>query len=229
MAKPLGVRALLNRDGCAIVPGFFDQGEIRRMISLLPDLGDSGGTRTLLALDWVKELTALSRVQDLVSKANGRPGLSATRAILFDKSPSANWVLGWHQDQIMALPHQVPLRGFSRWTEKEGIWHCRPPKRFQELALAMRIHLDDCGPENGPLRVLPGTHKDGYRAKPTATELTKEKALPCSAGDVILMKPLLFHASSKALTPTHRRVIHIEFSPLLEITMAAITAIVKSK
>ena len=27
--------------------------------------------------------------------------------------------------------------------------------------LAVRVHLDDCGLENGPVRVLPGSHPNG--------------------------------------------------------------------
>ena len=33
-----------------------------------------------------------------------------------------------------------------------------------------------------------------------------------AAGDVLLMKPLLLHASSKAEAPGHRRVVHLEFA-----------------
>lgn len=31
-------------------------------------------------------------------------------------------------------------------------------------------------------------------------------------GHILLMKPLLWHASSKADSPNHRRIIHLEFS-----------------
>lgn len=222
------MRARLNRDGYVIVPRFCDRTHIERLITLLPDLGDSGGTRTLLELDWARQLAESTELIQLVRKASGGPGLRPTRAILFDKSQAANWVLGWHQDEMMAMGYRSRLPGFTRWTEKEGIWHCKPPRKIQETALAVRIHLDDCGPDNGPLRVLPGTHRDGYRSKPTGLELERETVLTCSAGDLILMKPLLFHASGKAAAPTHRRVIHIEYHDLWELCGLAIRAIGKA-
>jgi ectoine hydroxylase-related dioxygenase (phytanoyl-CoA dioxygenase family) len=34
-----------------------------------------------------------------------------------------------------------------------------------------------------------------------------------NAGDALVMRPLLLHASSPARKPDHRRVIHLEFAP----------------
>ena len=39
------------------------------------------------------------------------------------------------------------------------------PAIILEQMLAARLHLDHCGPENGPLRVLPGTHRHGRIAE----------------------------------------------------------------
>ena len=41
------------------------------------------------------------------------------------------------------------------WTLKAGIPHARPPAEVLEGMLTVRLHLDDAGPENGPLRVHP--------------------------------------------------------------------------
>jgi hypothetical protein len=38
--------------------------------------------------------------------------------------------------------------------------------------------------------------------------------LSVNAGGIHIMKPLLLHASSKATTQKHRRVIHLEFNTL---------------
>jgi hypothetical protein len=31
-----------------------------------------------------------------------------------------------------------------------------PPAEILDKMLTLRVHLDDCGEENGPLRVIPG-------------------------------------------------------------------------
>jgi ectoine hydroxylase-related dioxygenase (phytanoyl-CoA dioxygenase family) len=83
-----------------------------------------------------------------------------------------------------------------------------------ERMVALRIHLDDCGALDGPLRVLSGTHRQRFLSDEQILGWAKENAVTCIAdrGDAILMRPLLLHASSAAVVPTNRRVIHIEFA-----------------
>jgi len=83
--------------------------------------------------------------------------------------------------------------------------------------LAIRIHLDDCDERNGVLRVLPGTHRLGrLNANQIASTQAGINSVNCSvkSGGAVLMKPLLVHASSPAMEPSHRRVIHIDFASI---------------
>jgi ectoine hydroxylase-related dioxygenase (phytanoyl-CoA dioxygenase family) len=85
-----------------------------------------------------------------------------------------------------------------------------------EAMLAVRLHLDDCGPDNGPLRVIPGSHRLGRLRRDQIAACRQEiEEVVCNAqaGAALLLRPLLLHASSPARTPSHRRVIHIEFAP----------------
>jgi ectoine hydroxylase-related dioxygenase (phytanoyl-CoA dioxygenase family) len=133
------------------------------------------------------------------------------RATLFDKAPGANWLLPWHQDLTICVDARKDVPGYGRWTKKAGIWHVQPPVPILERMLAIRIHLDNCDEANGVLRILPGTHTLG---RLTASEIAEQQrvAAPVScavdAGGVVLMRPLLIHASSAAGNATHRRVIH---------------------
>jgi ectoine hydroxylase-related dioxygenase (phytanoyl-CoA dioxygenase family) len=81
--------------------------------------------------------------------------------------------------------------------------------------LAVRVHLDDCGPENGPLRVIPGSHLSG-RLDTEQIEAwrrsTPEVECLSPRGGLIALRPLLLHASSPARQPGHRRVLHLEFA-----------------
>ncbi len=147
------------------------------------------------------------RVRALVTLALGMPA-KAVRGILFDKTAESNWTLGWHQDTKIAVLEQKNVPGYSSWSVKEGVVHCRPPVHVLENSVAVRIHLDDCGEANGPLRVIAGSHQMGFI---DAMDEANAWTLTCNAGDVILIKPLDLHASSKSETPGHRRVIHIEF------------------
>ena len=81
--------------------------------------------------------------------------------------------------------------------------------------LTLRIHLDDPDESNGALQVLPGSHEGG-RLNSEAIQAWKEKhepvICPVAKGGVMLMRPLLLHASSAAKHPTNRRVLHFEYS-----------------
>jgi ectoine hydroxylase-related dioxygenase (phytanoyl-CoA dioxygenase family) len=77
--------------------------------------------------------------------------------------------------------------------------------------LTLRLHLDDMTEENGPLKVLPGSHRGGAERSPVT--------ILGHRGDVLLMRPLLSHASNKSHenTTQHRRILHFEFSGIEEL------------
>ena len=121
----------------------------------------------------------------------------------------------WHQDLTIATAERVEVAGFEPWTEKAGVPHVQPPTQVLESMLAIRVHLDDSTSANGPVRVLEGTHRMGRLSaemiEGLRTSHTERECL-VAAGGVLAFRPLLLHASSPSLTPSHRRVIHLEFA-----------------
>jgi len=97
---------------------------------------------------------------------------------------------------------------------KADIAYARPPRQVLEAMLAVRLHLDDCDAENGPLRVASGSHLSGIVHSddiPGAIKEHKETLCLAGVGEAVLMRPLLLHASSTAIRPRHRRVLHIVY------------------
>ncbi|MDB6112471.1 MAG: protein involved in biosynthesis of mitomycin antibiotics/polyketide fumonisin [Pedosphaera sp.] len=142
-------------------------------------------------------------------------GAFAVRGLLFDKTPEANWKVPWHQDLTIAVRHRVDVSGFGPWSIKAGVQHVQPPVTVLEQMLTVRLHLDDCPEENGPLQVLPGSHTNGRLTAADIRALrASTPAVSCAmaCAGVILMRPLLLHASSPSQRPGHRRVIHLEFA-----------------
>jgi ectoine hydroxylase-related dioxygenase (phytanoyl-CoA dioxygenase family) len=137
------------------------------------------------------------------------------RATLFDKSARANWLVSWHQDTALPVVARLDAPGWGPWTMKAGVLHAIAPAEALRRVLALRIHLDDSTAANGPLRVLPRSHRDGVW---TDAEIDRRVAagspVTCLAdrGDVLFMRPLLLHASSKAATEAARRVLHVEYA-----------------
>lgn len=168
-------------------------------------------------LEAVPEVQVLARsdpVRAVVETVLG-PAAFAVRGILFDKTPAANWKVAWHQDLTIAVREPKETPGFGPWSTKAGIPHVQPPVEILQRMLAVRIHLDDCGPANGPLWVIPGSHRSGrLRSGQIARwrEAVPQVACTSSRGGVLFMRPLLLHASSPATVPRHRRVVHLEFA-----------------
>lgn len=191
----------LERDGFELRARLIEPGEVERLRRALE--GSGHGRRGLLAVPEVRALTRLM------------PGLHPVRGILFDKLPGANWKVPWHQDVTVAVRERRDVEGFRNWTVKDGIPHVHPPVEVLEGMVALRLSLDDCTPANGPLRVVPGSHRRGRLPKPEVLRLghSGPEVVCCvPAGGAVLMRPLLIHASSKAERPGHRRVIHLEFA-----------------
>lgn len=137
------------------------------------------------------------------------------RAILFDKTPGANWKVAWHQDLSIAVKEKREVAGYGPWSTKAGVCHVQPPRAVLEGMLTVRVHLDDCDESNGPLQVLPGSHRRGLLS-PADVQAWRERGKPVAccvgASGVVLMRPLTLHASSPATSPRHRRVVHIEYA-----------------
>jgi ectoine hydroxylase-related dioxygenase (phytanoyl-CoA dioxygenase family) len=139
------------------------------------------------------------------------------RGIYFDKSPGANWKVTWHQDANVALADRIETPGFGPWSRKDGYWQARPPAAVLENMVTLRLHLDNCPATNGPLRVLPGSHRHGLLdedAIQSYRHANTERICAVNAGDIVVMKPLLLHASSEADEQGggRRRMVHIEFA-----------------
>ncbi len=168
----------------------------------------------LTVLPGAADIARSEAVRALVEPLLG-PGCFAARGILFDKVPGANWKVPWHQDLSIAVRERIETPGFSAWSIKDGVVHVQPPASVLERMLTVRLHLDDCFVENGPVRVLPSSHMHGrLNSEQTAAlrESTPEIICASPSGGALVMRPLILHASSQSSTPAHRRVIHIEYT-----------------
>lgn len=215
-------------NGFAIHPGILDNDECSKLIQALQDdelLNHRNAKQSVYAprnllqkIEEVRHLAQSERIRDLVTPFLGDQCF-AVRAIYFDKIEGANWKVPWHQDLVVAVTRQLDVEGFGPWSKKEGVVHAQAPAWLLEQMVAVRVHLDDCDTKNGPLRVLPGTHRYGKLTSEQLDDLRSESTehlCTVEAGGVILMRPLLIHASSSAQSPGHRRVIHIEYSNVMQ-------------
>jgi hypothetical protein len=134
------------------------------------------------------------------------------RVLFFDKPPDQTWSLPWHKDLTIAVcNNRLPSPRFQKPTVKAGVPHVEAPVEVLQRMLTARIHLDDVTEENGPLKVLPGSHRSG---KALEVGDTQPEMILARRGDVLLMRPLLAHCSNRSREETrrHRRILHLEFA-----------------
>ncbi len=108
---------------------------------------------------------------------------------------------------IEFLSDKVVLK--SATTTAGSPWHQDWPYWEGLHKISVWIALDTATPENGCLKMLPGSHKSvavhdgvagagegfGHRLRPEAVDESKAVVLPCAPGDVVLFHDLTLHAS----------------------------------
>jgi ectoine hydroxylase-related dioxygenase (phytanoyl-CoA dioxygenase family) len=205
----------LVKDGFEFIPSVLTEREVETLRASLSLMKAAPGHRNLM--QQVPEIAVLPtspKILGLFEDMFGAQPLPV-RSIFFDKTPETNWRVAWHQDLSIAVKQRVDLAGYGPWSTKDGVPHVQPPVEILEGMVTLRLHLDDCDESNGPLRVIPGSHRMG---RLDATDIVESRSnqmeVICSmqTGDALLMRPLLLHASSEASVPVHRRVIHLEYA-----------------
>lgn len=206
-----GLKRQIENDGFAVVPACLDEATIE---GLCKEFNDSRyPERNLLSIPSVQALAKSRAVRDIMETVLG-PQCFAIRGIFFNKTRSSNWKVVWHQDVTIAVRERRDYDGFGPWTVKAGVVHVQPPAEVMAGILAIRLHLDESGIDNGPLRVIPGSHREGRLSAERISRREKDDSVTCTVPrrGALLMRPLLLHASSACEAPKSRRIIHLEFA-----------------
>jgi ectoine hydroxylase-related dioxygenase (phytanoyl-CoA dioxygenase family) len=177
------------------------------------------GARHLMRSAPVAAIAHDARLLEIARRMVGA-GAVAFRATLFDKSPRSNWLITWHQDTALPVRERRDVPEWGPWSTKNGIVYAHAPAAALERVVALRLSLDDSAADNGPLRVLPGSHTRGVMTDDEIALLVRSSSpVDClvPAGGLVAMRPLVVHASSKATSDRPRRVLHIEYAESLAI------------
>jgi hypothetical protein len=204
-------------DGFDVVSSVFDSAELERLANVLERASlqrSRAGVRHLLSVPAIAAVARDSRLTELAAGVLGCDPVPFG-ATLFDKSSEANWLVVWHQDTALPLIERRDVAGWGPWSTKGGITYAHAPASALSQVVALRVHLDASADHNGPLRVLPGTHNLGVLTDQqihSAAERIEAVTCTVERGGILVMRPLLVHASSKASSAASRRVLHFEYA-----------------
>lgn len=222
------LRDLLDRDGFAIVRGVATPAEVAAMAAAfdelvalartLPGDADVSGSRFVVTADpfrlhrvvWCGGASpALGawgddpRILELAAAALGRRDLVQLIQQAHVKLPGDEVDFAWHQDASNRR------YGTDLWTDVDG------RGSFVQIALA----VDPMGPDNGGLRMLPGTHRVGFVAHPDTGAIPAEHlgATPVDValepGDAAVFGPFVIHGSQPNRGTIPRRLFLQGYAP----------------
>lgn len=204
------------RDGFVVIPTVLDGPRCDAITARIDSfISDAPGTRSLLAHAWCRALAGTLRGHPEVGRLIP-PGHVAVQCTYFEKSIDRNWLVPIHQDLSIPVRERVEHPVLRGWSEKEGALFVQPPAELLETLVAVRIHLDPCLDEDGPLKFVPATHTRGRIDDAEAGRLRRDgPVVTCTVdrGGALVMRPLALHASSKATGTSRRRVLHFVFGP----------------
>ncbi len=211
------------QNGFTVIENIYTQEEITELSKIIDNANPSNDTfrksTDLFAIrQFFKEVADAKTIifNDLLkSVINSLFGddYFVVKSIYFDKPEKSNWFVSYHQDLTISVNKKVDLQGYSGWTHKQNQFAVQPPVNILESIFTIRIHLDDTDGHNGALKIIPSSHSNGVqRIDDTDFAIKEEQICSVPAGGIMIMRPLLFHASNRTTNNKRRRVIHIEFS-----------------
>ncbi|MDZ4113105.1 MAG: phytanoyl-CoA dioxygenase family protein [Brevundimonas sp.] len=207
-------RERFERDGALRFEGVLASAEIKRLRALADEqVRDRPGARLIGDL-WLASFLsegAPARVAINLTSPAARP----VRAVMFDKSPAANWSVAWHQDRTVPVRERREVEGFGPWSLKDGVPHVAPPIDVLARMVTLRLHLDEIDADNAPLRVAVGSHRLGRVAAGDAAERARsmeQRVCLAGVGDIWAYRTPVLHGSDRASGDRRRRVLQVDYA-----------------
>lgn len=205
-----------ENDGFAVLSPILTGSMCEEISSSLTQISNKGiGSRSLLDFPWCTKLAQAIRQHPAIVALLPCDAV-AVQCTYFEKSQDQNWLVPIHQDLSIPVKKKVDDPTLTGWSEKQGSVFVQPPDVVLQELVAVRLHVDECGEDDGPLRVVPGSHRKGRLSNEDAIKVRDnlgEVVCIVEKGGALLMRPLVLHASSKATGHSRRRVLHFVFGP----------------
>ena len=215
----------LERQGAMSVRAVLDESKLEILwSSIRPETaagavrgrsGDAYGARGLLTeRPEIEAALAKMGIAALAARILGA-AVFPIDATFFDKRADVNWAVPAHQDVVVPIPAGAPASAIRNARERHGIRYGEPADQVLKELVAVRVHFDDAGADNGGLAIVQGSHRGGRLTDAEVGAFPPEVFRPfdCRAGDVLLMKPLVVHRSGRSSLPARRRVLHVLYAP----------------
>ncbi|MFT7560399.1 MAG: hypothetical protein ACI93R_002319 [Flavobacteriales bacterium] len=206
------------KNGFEIVDNFISESELETILLDTHHMNlqsRKGGIRNAEKIfTSIKHYSQSNSLKRIASSYLDGADANFVRAILFDKTPTNNWLVSWHQDKTIAVSQKFERQGWGPWSTKDNILHVQPPLEVLNKMITFRIHLDASTQGNGCLKIIAKSHEQGLLTQDEITQYVaahEHEYCVAAKGSALVMRPHSLHASGKAKMPNRRRVLHMEF------------------
>ncbi|HEX9982909.1 MAG TPA: phytanoyl-CoA dioxygenase family protein [Thermoanaerobaculia bacterium] len=210
-------RAALAENGFLSIPSLFSPEELEPLREAANELVEHRGPNVVGELDGSPVVRMVfgahvehdlfarvakhPRILGPVTESLGEPAHLFQSRLNVKSSFTGGWA--WHQD-------------FNQWYRQDGL---RTPR-----ATVIGVFLDDVNPCNGPLLMIPGSHRRGFIPVPDMMDIPQDEitSLANAHGIVPLMGPpgtaiffdcLTVHGSAPNISPWSRRIFYCNYIP----------------
>lgn len=205
----------ITTHGAALFRGVLSGGDVEHLLQRLGDLNDGRpGHRLLFDAPEMALVASSGKIGAIAARLLG-PAARPVRAVLFDKTQDANWIVAWHQDRTIVVRERHDTPDFGPWTIKDGLIHVAPPMTVLDKMVTLRVHFDSCDDDNAPLIVALGSHRLGLvAAEWVEVEAARHPVFAChaEAGDVWAYATPILHTSAGSVSDRRRRVLQLDYS-----------------
>jgi ectoine hydroxylase-related dioxygenase (phytanoyl-CoA dioxygenase family) len=209
--EPDDACAFFDEHGFVVLRGLFDEADVAALERELAhqqarlvagELPEHCGTVILDDPDAVIDGEPFAHYVCHITEVSSATRTAVYRPFLVDIAgrllgPQA-WML---EDDRFGVVYQDARPGAGSGYSRIG-WHSDAqsgPHLAMWPSVAFTLHIDATSPQNGFLRVVPGSHLGGTEGMPPGFEkITGELALFCERGDVLLHHSDLWHSAARA-------------------------------
>ena len=136
------------------------------------------------------------------------------RSVLFDSKYSQEVDEKWRQSKDINTIIQNDNHKLIDDTQTDQLQLTEADENLLRKMFIIRIYLDDISLKNGPLKLIPGSHKKvlSENEVQTITDNSTPVISDIPAGGIQILKPLLLVSNSLAVSQKRRRILQLEFS-----------------
>lgn len=215
LAPRLATAAHLEQNGFALLPSVLPPSALSSLD--LPELTERGrgGSRCLLDQPWctdlARQLLQHPALRDLIPDDH-----VAVQCTYFEKSATRNWLVAVHQDLSIPVATQLEHPALRGWSHKDGSHFVQAPREVLEQLLAVRVHLDDCGPRMAHCASCPQPIRKASSTPNAPLNYVMLWVKPSAPWSVAMRLPCARCCSThppKGRGNSRRRVLHFVFGP----------------